>query len=123
MKYLIFLLLLTFVSCQDSNSNSADRIIYSDLIEDPLDPNFGPAFQVVTKRCISCHTSNYHDAWANLLTSQAWKDAGTVKAGSPDTSVLITRMKNFNANETMPQDGGAIPDSEYQLLRKWIQEM
>lgn len=57
MKYLIFLILVTFVSCQDSNSNSTDRIIYSDLIEDPADPNFGPAFQVITNRCINCHSS------------------------------------------------------------------
>lgn len=125
MKYslLLFLLVMTFSSCQDSNSNSTDRIVYSDLIEDPDDPNFGPAFQVITNRCISCHSSTTHDVWSNYLTTQAWINSGDIKPGEPENSKLITRMKNYNAQETMPQGGGAIPNDEYEKLLTWIEGM
>lgn len=128
MKYSIslFLLLLlsslTFISCQDSNSNSTDRIVYSDLIEDPADSCFGPAFKVITNRCINCHSSTTHDVWGNYLTTQAWVDSGDIVINSLDQSKLITRMKNYNANETMPQGGGAIPADEYEALTNWVKQ-
>lgn len=119
------LILLLLSSCEDYNSNSADKIKYSNepQSEEAGDPNFGPAIAIIQNRCISCH-SGFHNNWAAFTSDDMWINSGLVHRGDPDNSTLIKRIINSGqAGANMPQGAGAIPDAEFQTLRKWIAEM
>lgn len=123
--FLLSLFMLMFMSCEDYNSNSADKIKYSNepQQEETGDPNFAPAFAVIQNRCISCH-SGFHNNWATYTDNEKWLNSGLIIRGDPDNSRLIKLTINSGqAGANMPQGGGAIPDAEFQLLRKWISEI
>jgi len=118
-------ILFLLASCEDYNSNSADKLKYSNepQQEESGDPNFQPAFAVIQSRCISCH-SGFHNNWATYTSNEKWLNSGLVLRGDPDNSRLIRVIINSGqAGANMPQGAGAIPDSEYQLLLKWITEI
>lgn len=121
-----FFILLILSSCEDYNSNSADKIKYSNepqSEQEAGDPNFAPAFAIIQSRCISCH-SGFHNNWATYTSDDKWINSGLVHRGDPDNSHLITRIFNSGqAGANMPQGAGALPDAEFQTLRKWIVEM
>lgn len=122
---LLLLFLICLSSCEDYNSNSADKIKYSNepQSEEAGDPNFAPAFAIIQSRCISCH-SGFHNNWAAYTSDEQWINSGLVHRGDPDNSHFIKRIINSGqAGANMPQGAGALPDAEYQLLRKWIAEM
>lgn len=125
-SYLFFIAFLLLVSCDEYNSNSADKLRYGDDIQqerDAGDPNFNPAFVIIQDRCINCHTGD-HNNWARFRNDDAWISSGLVHRGDPDNSTFIERIINSgHAGADMPRGAGALPDSEYQLLRKWITEM
>lgn len=117
-------LLLILISCQDYNSNTADRIKYGPVVLDEADPNFQQAYTIIQNRCVSCHSSTIHDAWATYQDNAAWLDSGMILRGDPDNSYFIQRIINAGgASSNMPQGGSALPDAEYQHLRKWIEEI
>lgn len=126
MRALVFFsFLLMLSSCEDYNSNSADKIKYSNepQSEQAGDPNFAPAFAIIQSRCISCH-SGFHNNWATYTSNEKWINSGLVHRGDPDNSTLIKLIINSGqAGANMPQGAGAIPDAEFQTLRKWIAEM
>lgn len=126
MPWPLFLILLSLFSCDEYNSNSADRLKYGTGPQQEVaegDPNFSSAFSVIQQRCISCH-SGTHDTWNRYSSDDQWINSGLVHRGDPDNSPLIKRIINTGiSGSNMPQGMGAIPDSEYQLLRKWIAEM
>lgn len=112
-------------SCEDYNSNSADKLKYSNepQQEQTGDPNFAPAFSVIQNRCISCH-SGFHNNWAAYTSNERWLNSGLIQRGDPQNSSLIKVMFNSGqAGANMPLGSGAIPDAEYQLLLKWITEI
>lgn len=117
---LFFLLLVTLFSCgQTFNSNTNDKglVALGDCVGST---DFCTAQGIIQTRCINCHTG-YHDQWATFNDEAAWKASGRVVAGSTSQSSLITRLKNQGGN--MPADAPQIPDSEYQALIQWVQNM
>ncbi len=124
----IFLLLsfLMYTSCDEYNSNSADRLKYGGDPQqevDTGDANFSAAFPIIQQKCISCHSGD-HNNWAGYTSDEKWLNSGLINRGDPDNSSFIKRIINSGGpNANMPEGLGALPDSEYQLLRKWIAEM
>ncbi len=117
MKYLLITFLLSFVSCQDLNSNSADEFKYGAL-NLTGSAEFNAAYRVMRDRCFTCHT---HQGEASWKTEQEWEDRGRVVAGDPDNSTQINRIKNYGAGDSdMPTDDGPLEDEEYQILVDWV---
>lgn len=126
MKLFILIITLFFISsCEDYNSNSADKIKYSNQPQaeeggNGGDPNFAPAFAVIQNRCVSCH-SGFHNNWATYTSNEKWLNSGLIHRGDPDNSTLIKRTINSGqAGANMPLGFGAIPDAEFETLRTWI---
>ena len=126
MRLSLLPLILLLTSCEDYNSNSADKIKYDNTPQAEQsggDPNFAGAFSVIKSRCVNCH-SGYHNSWASYTTNEDWLASGLVNRGDPDNSRLIRRIINSGSpGANMPLGQGRLPDSEYQLLRKWITEI
>jgi hypothetical protein len=123
---LIILAGVLLTSCDEYNSNSADKIRYGENTEEEVnsgDPNFAPAFAIIRTKCISCHSGD-HNNWAAYTDDDKWIASGLVHRGDPDNSSFITRIINSgHPGANMPEGLGALPDSEFQILRKWISEM
>jgi len=123
MKIILSLfILILFSACEDYNSNSADKLKYSNepQQEEGGDPNFAPAFAVIQNRCTSCH-SGFHNNWSTYTSNEKWLNSGLVNRGDPDNSLIIRRTINSGqAGSNMPQGTGAIPDAEFETLRTWI---
>lgn len=121
------ILLLTFiitVSCQDYNSNSADRVKYGPVVLNESDPNFARAYNIIQSRCVSCHSSTIHDPWATYQDNAAWIDSGLVQRQDSQNSYFIQRIINYGgASSNMPQGQSALSQSDYEHLVKWIDEM
>jgi uncharacterized membrane protein len=123
MKYFIFILLI-FSSCQDYNSNSGDKGRYGPIELNESDPNFRTAYFIIQDRCVSCH-DHKHDRWAEFKSNAEWVADGLVIAGQPATSELIVRIVNTGnaSSSNMPPGGGALPNTEYNALIKWVTEI
>lgn len=123
MEFIVLIFSLFILSsCEDYNSNSADKLKYSNDTqqEDVGDPNFAPAMEVIKNRCISCH-SGFHNNWSRYSSNEMWLNSGLVHRGDPDNSPLIKRTINSGqAGANMPQGAGAIPDAEFETLRTWV---
>lgn len=121
---IIIILFISLYSCQDFNSNTADRIKYGPLILDEPDPNFPRAFNIISKQCINCHSSRIHDQWANFTDNKSWLDSLLINRGDPSNSIFLQRIINYGgASSNMPQGGSALSTSDYQHLVKWIEEI
>ena len=88
---------------------------------------FLAAKAIINNRCTSCHSASgaQFDSRLDLSSQQQFALAGFVIAGDPDQSKLIQRLRNYtgaSASKNMPP-AGALPDSEYQTLRRWIMAM
>ncbi len=85
------------------------------------DALFVAAKQVIASNCASCHQSTVRIMYGS---AQEYIGAGLIQPGQPDKSLLITRLKNFAGSSLsdMPR-GGSLPDSDYQILRRWILDL
>jgi uncharacterized membrane protein len=119
--FLVVLSLVLISGCQNWGSNSLDETRYlgEETPVDDSDPNFNTAYSVIKTRCISCH--NYHSEWAAYTTSAKWLESSAIIPGNDLNSPLVNML--INEGGEMPRGGGAIPDSEYQALKKWIREI
>lgn len=116
-------LLFIFVSCQDINSNSSDKLLYgpSNLTGST---QFRAAFPIIQNRCANCHTSNIHDPWSGYMNEQDWADQGLVVFGDTANSKFITRIINYGGGDSnMPEGLGALPDAEYDTLLEWVENI
>jgi hypothetical protein len=115
-----FLLTLALGSCADYNSNTFDGSVYQAPPGDSSDLNFASAYAILSTNCAGCH------AWVtSLTTSSAWVSAPgerSVVPGSPDTSPLVQRLKNFTPPGNMPP-GPPISNNDYLTIRAWIQNI
>lgn len=119
-KTFFYLFLISFIGCQDYNSNTFDDQRYgpTDLVGGT---QFIQAYPIIQKRCISCH-SNYHSSWGAYKNQQDWVTAGLVIPGDKDNSSFINRIINYGANYSdMPQGQSQLPASEYNKLVDWVE--
>jgi hypothetical protein len=131
MNWICFsLLLISLISCQDYNSNSADegRFTETELppAPDTNDPGyesyvkFVKSYNIIKARCFQCHTGDF----ANLVSNELWVSSGFVVKNNVGNSSLINRLKNYDPPGDMPTGGSsAIPNSEYLILLDWIETM
>jgi mono/diheme cytochrome c family protein len=102
---------------QDSNSNSGDAVPRTPVDNsDPQSQRRTAARAVLQTHCASCH-----GAWMSNTTDAQWIASGLIVAESSATSKLVYRLINEGSN--MPQGGSALPDTEYQALRSWINKI
>ena len=106
-------------SCQDYNSNTFDSVKYSGGSTE-TDPNFEPAFDVITKNCINCH-QGYHNTWASYTTNELWLAQGNlVIQGDQANSQLVRKIRNsFEVGANMPPSG-PISEGEFVKIQTWI---
>ncbi|MFP5386436.1 MAG: hypothetical protein ACLGHN_10180 [Bacteriovoracia bacterium] len=117
MKILLIVLLLFYIGCQDYNSNSFDRDLYSET-ELVGGPDFVGSYNILQKHCMGCHT---HSQWSEYTNEQDWINRGLVVSGDAASSELIQRIWNSGAaSADMPLGGGPLSASEYQSLVNWV---
>lgn len=106
---------------QTINSNSFDTSFGSTVrCADSSYTALCDANEIIYDQCINCHDGS-HDDWSEYITDAAWIASGSVVKGSPDSSSLITKLKNLSGN--MPVDAPQISEEDYQVLRTWITNM
>jgi hypothetical protein len=121
-KFLILLILLFPQNCgQDYNSNSGDELLGGGgaalgSCESASDARRCAAITVIQKRCLSCHAE-----WNAYSTDAQWVASGKVVSGNATGSVVVSRT--INAGSDMPLGGSALPQTEYQSLLDWINQM
>lgn len=76
---------------------------------------------IVQNNCTSCHTTGYQYGDFTIMQEDSdWIDSGLVVAADPDSSFLISKLKNSNLPiSTMPPTA-SISDEDYQTLRNII---
>ncbi len=118
--YLVFLLL--FGCGQTFNSHSVDNFIGTGNIDisTPEGMRLFQATSVIKNRCINCHTG-YHNSWLQYNRDIDWIGSGLVIKGDFRGSLLISRLQNEGSD--MPLFAPQIPESEYQLLKEWIENI
>lgn len=114
------LLLLFLISCQDMNSNTFDVQQYGPSTVSGSS-NFQAAFPIIKARCATCHPT--HSGWSSYTTEESWLASGYITAQNPDASSLITRIKNYGPSGDMPLGAGALPQSEFDTLVNWVQNI
>lgn len=85
---------------------------------------FLAAKAILNNRCVSCHSAGGSQPTSrlDLGSEQQFLLTGLIVAGNPDQSSLIQRLRNYTGTsgaKNMPP-AGALPDSEYQTLRRWV---
>jgi hypothetical protein len=120
---LIFLMLLTFISCDDTltvqdvdNRKIPDKNV-------SFSQDIYPVFQV---KCISCHNATNPDGGLDLTSySAATADFNIIFPGNPDNSRIVWAIEgNRPPIQPMPPVGYSRPfnDNQRQGIRTWITE-
>ena len=120
-KFLPILLLSLFISCEEQiiNSHSSDDKLGGTLCESSLSASemrFCKSQNIITKRCISCHTG-YHSDYSSYIESD-YDTENLMTPGDSENSTLITILINNGGN--MPKAGKPIPNEEVETLKEWI---
>lgn len=99
---------------QNFNSNSGDHA--GGGISCPNDANLCIAYDVITNNhCFDCHQ------WSSYTTDADWIGAGLINPGNPTKSLIISNLKNSGG--AMPQNFGALSNSDFNALVTWIQNL
>ena len=121
-KLIYFLIVMAgfFGACgQDYNSNSGDEGLGGGKppaagdCSDAAGARLCAAVQVIQSRCFGCHF-----AWKNYKNDQDWTKSGLISAGKSAESKIIKRLVNNGGD--MPLGGSAIPESEHETIKTWI---
>ena len=137
MRLLLVFSLLFIVSCQDTNSNSFDQLSYgqpdieiptgTDDSGNPVDPavlRFQLASNVLSTKCINCHTG-FHASWSSFTTEEDWKSSGRVTAGSATSSTLFNRLTGCGGSSSgmPPSPASPIASEECDYIQEWIDNL
>jgi hypothetical protein len=119
MKIALIVLLLTYIGCQDYNSNTFDQDRYGE-IELIGGGEFKVAYSALQKNCMSCHR---HAHWAKYTNEQDWvQNENLVVPGDAGQSQVVYRIINYGgANSDMPVGGGQISTAEYNAIKTWVE--
>lgn len=79
-------------------------------------------------KCMNCHGNGSASGDFSKFNSHSeWADSKYITPGNPDSSLLITRLKNSGNNSSvnnMPPGGNApLSQADYDTLRRWINSM
>lgn len=123
MKIALIALLLTYIGCQDYNSNTFDQDRYGEIeLTGSGDlSTFRAAYPILQKRCMNCHR---HAQWAGYTDKNDWvTNENLVVPDDEDgsQSQVLYRIKNFGGTSSdMPQGGSQLPAEEYEALKAWV---
>ena len=93
---------------------SGSRLQADDLFSQQVVP-------LLQRRCLSCHNSEDRKGEFSLQTAADLAASGTVQAGNPDESSLLSNvLPQAGRPPAMPKDGKALSASELDILRQWI---
>lgn len=73
---------------------------------------------IIKENCLGCHGADNPRAGLRLDTFAGWKKGGQSK--TPLGQVLIARLTTPNAQQRMPKDKPALPQTEIETIAKWI---
>jgi uncharacterized membrane protein len=127
-KIWIGLSLLVFASCMQSmNSNSNDDSFKPSPSIDTSTPEglrYAAAMNIVTNKCINCHT---HATWSAFTTEEAWiqNSSGRVIKNDSLNSPLYNRNRGSLGHGTkdMPLAAPDLTVDELNAIASWIDEM
>ncbi|MDA8792018.1 cytochrome c [Bacteriovoracaceae bacterium] len=117
-KVVAVLMVLTGCNQQTYNSSSGDA-----ELESVTCSGSGAALrwclaqQVILNQCVNCHT-NYHSNYADF-SSEDFVDNDLILPGNSDDSTLFQYL--INEGGTMPKDGSALNDADYDAILNWIE--
>ncbi len=74
---------------------------------------------IIRASCLSCHADSPS---AGLDLRDQKQIAKVLAPGSPSKSTLLTRVKGEGGMERMPKGFPALPDSQVELIERWIAE-
>lgn len=114
------ILLIVFNGCkqQTYNSSSGDAELETDSCTGSgATLRWCLAQQVILNQCVNCHT-NYHADYATF-TSEDFVDNDLILPGNSDESTLFQYL--INEGGTMPKDGSALNDEDYNAIKDWIE--
>ena len=100
------------VSFASAQEKPAEKITYNDHVK-----------PILLQRCSSCHSADRQDGdldvtnYTNLMLGGGSGDA--IEPGSSADSYLF-RLVTHEDSPEMPPSGNKIPDSQIEVLRKWI---
>lgn len=119
MKISLIVILLTYIGCQDYNSNTFDRDRYGEIELDG-GSEFKTAYPALQKHCMSCHR---HAQWAGYTNEEDWvNNENLVVRGDPGASQVLYRIVNYGgASSDMPQGGAQIPQKDYEAIKVWVE--
>ena len=119
MKIALILILVTYIGCQDYNSNTFDQDRYGE-IELTGGSEFEAAYSALQKNCMNCHR---HAHWAEYTNEQDWvNNENLVVIDDPNGSQVLYRIVNFGGTGSdMPQGGAQIPTSDYNAIKTWVE--
>jgi mono/diheme cytochrome c family protein len=83
--------------------------------------NFVAFMNVVSSKCISCHSSDVNGNFALLKTEDQWLKSGYAVAGDIYSSSVYTALKGPNASGTMPKDQAALSEADIKSIKTWIE--
>jgi uncharacterized membrane protein len=109
---------------QNTNSHSNDATLWG--TNTITDPTFAAAYQVLSNRCINCHTGR-HSHWSDFQTVEQWY---AVENGSPlvvpndmEGSSIINRLTFWGSVGGMPEGEANLTQEEYDDLQTWIESL
>jgi hypothetical protein len=119
MKYIIVFLLISYIGCQDYNSNTFDKAKFAET-QLGGGPNFKASYAILQNRCMNCHR---HSQWAGYTKPEDWvtNENLVIESGNPLDSQLINRLINNGGD--MPVGGKALPTTEHQTLLDWVKNI
>lgn len=78
---------------------------------------------ILRNSCLNCHNPDKHKAGLDLTTYQAAMDGSdngkVIDPGNPGGSLLF-KLVNHTENPAMPPKSDKLPDSQIEIIRKWI---
>ena len=126
-KRALLLCTLLAAGCQDTNSNTNDKALYSRKAIDTSTPEgqrFYDAFVVLEAKCMNCHQ---HAGWGDYTEVNDWYVVvdGTqlVIPGDAAGSGVISRLAGWGSLGGMPKDDSNLTSDEYTAIRTWIEAL
>ncbi len=84
-----------------------------------LEITWASVVPIFRSRCMPCHSSGRVSGGYNLTSYDAVMAANIVKPGDPANSKLLGTVKH-TFGSPMPKNGSKLPESEIQIIEKWI---
>ncbi|MBP6217877.1 MAG: cytochrome c [Oligoflexales bacterium] len=113
-------LLFVCIQCgQSYNSDSQDKqlaALEGGSTNATISASTKASIAILKTNCMACHSN-----WSSYTTDKSWSSSELVTSGDANNSQLISIL--INNGGSMPKDGDALSQSDYDTLVNWINGM